>query len=100
MAALPKGIVGSAGPANHAAGKEKTEKRDDDHAKGFAANVGNGIESDLSAESGSRVAAAFGGQGVSSFMASSREEENDIGDEGDDQSLWVELIHKGVRLEF
>jgi hypothetical protein len=88
MAALPERIVGSAGPTDHSTGKEKAQDRDKNHAKGFAANVGNWIERYLSAESSGGVTTAFGDKSVGCFVAGRRKEKDHIGDERADEKLW------------
>ena len=100
VAALPQRIVRSAGPANHAARKEKAENRHDDHAEGFSSDVRNRIESDLPTKGGGVVASPLGDKCVGGFMAGGRKKKDRIGDECDDKVLSIELIHTKVRLEF
>jgi hypothetical protein len=81
VAAFPERIVGSAGPADHAAGEEKAEDGDDNHANGFTANVRHGIESHLAAEGRGTIAATHGDEGVSRLVASGREKKSRIPNE-------------------
>lgn len=99
VAAFPERVERCAGPTNHASRKKETEKRDDDHAKRFATDVRDWIESDLAAEGGCRVATAIGDESMSGFMTSCRKKKDRVRDEGDHEVLWVELIHRRVRLE-
>ena len=57
------------------------------------------IESDLAAEGGSGISAATGDESMSGFMTSGRKKKDRVRDEGDHEVLWVELIHRRVRLE-
>ena len=88
VTALPEGVIGSTGPANHAAGEKKSKDRDDDHAEGFAPDVGNGIQCDLATESSGVVAAELANEGVGSFMTGGREKKNQVIDESEGKVLW------------
>ena len=100
MATLPEWVVRCAGPADHSAGEEETEERNDDHAERRPANVGNRIEGDLSAEGGGGVSAQLGDERVCSFVARSGEKENHVGDETGHEHCWGEIRHRPVRLGF
>src|ERR1017187_8535680 len=64
----PFGIVGRAGPTDHPAAHDVGEDGDNDHAEGFAADVGNGIECDLAATMGGGVAQLQGDKGMAGFV--------------------------------
>src|SRR6266446_1098054 len=99
VTALPAGIKGGAGPADHAAGKYEREYGDHHHAPGLAADVRDGIESDLAAEGCRFVAAQFGNQGVGSFVASRGEKECNVPDETEDEKIGGELRHERDRVD-
>ena len=70
MTARPVRIVGSTGKSDHAAVEEKeTEQGKNHHAVRGAANVGDGVERDLAAECGRRIAAELRNKRVGSFVA-------------------------------
>lgn len=78
MAAFPERIVRCAGPADHSAGEKETEEGNDDHAERRPADVGNGIEGDLSTESSGGVSTHFRDERVSGFVARGGEKKNDV----------------------
>ncbi len=99
ITALPEGVEGGAGEANHAAVEnEETEERKNDHAVGRAADVRNGVEGDLSAESGGGITTTLGDERVSGFMAGGGKKKDHVRDEAEDQEGWSKFGHKSVRL--
>lgn len=99
IAALPEGIEGGAGEADHAAVQnEKTEERENDHAVGRTANVRDRVEGDLSAESGGGIATTLGDKGVGGFVTGGGKKKDHVGDETEDEEGWSQFGHKSVRL--
>jgi len=94
MAPGPAWIIRSAGKTDHAAiEQEKTKKREHDHAVRGTPNVRDGIQRNLATEVRGVVAAAFGNEGMSGFVASGGEKKDGIINEAEDQELWRDVWH-------
>ena len=100
MATLPERVVRCAGPADHSAGEKKAEEGNDDHTERRPADVRNGIQGDLSAESSGGVSTDFRDERVSGFVARGGEKKNDVRDETGQENSWGEIRHRHVRLGF
>jgi len=94
MAALPVGIIGSAGPADHGAPHEERNEGDDNHAPRRAANVRDGVERNLPAQGSGLVATDLCGEGMRGFVAGSREEKGHVPHEAHDEKIGSDVRHE------
>jgi hypothetical protein len=95
VAALPVGIVGSAGPTDHPVGHEVGQDGDGDEADGFAANVGQGIEGNLAAFEGGWVATDFGHKSVGAFVTGGGKQEDYVPHDAEDEEVGSQ--HAGAK---
>jgi hypothetical protein len=67
------------------------QQREDHHTEGFAADVGNGIQRNLPAVEGGKIATQFRGPSVRGFVARGGKQEHHVPHQARDQELRIHL---------
>ena len=88
----PAGIVGSAAPADHPATEQEGRDGDDDHAKGFALDMGHGIECNLAAVIGGGITQLEGTPGVGGLVQDHGQQKGGVPTQAFD---YVKVFHHG-----
>src|SRR5215469_13907407 len=100
VTACPVRIIGSTGKSDHAVEEKETEQGKNHHAVRGAANVGDGVERDLAAECGRRIAAELRNKRVGSFVACRGGKKSHVENEPERQGVGREIGHRSESLEF
>lgn len=94
----PLRVIRGTGPADETGAGSDAEQGDDDHAKGFPADVGNRGQGDLATFQGSIVAAEFGDKGVSGFVAGGGKQEYHVLEEARCKQIRIHpIVIRAVR---